>query len=87
MTNTADAKEPMTIDSASGKVLPTPKKIDLKSIDDIRLEMATVYRLMRNGQIETTDGTKLVYVLSAIGKMIEVHDIEKRITLLEGMKK
>lgn len=84
--NKTDIKAPVTIDSKSGKVLPRAKKIDLKTIDDVRLEMATVYRSMRNGQIETTDGTKLVYVLGAIGKMIEVHDIEARIALLEGNK-
>ena len=82
--NNTDIKQPVTVDNKSGKVLPTPKKIDLKSVNDIRLEMATVYRLMRSGQIETTDGTKLVYVLSAIGKLIEIHDIEKRIELLES---
>ena len=46
--------------------------------------MARVYRGMKSGQMETSDGTKLVYVLVQIGKMIEVHDIEKRIELLEA---
>lgn len=73
----------MTIDNESGRLLPTPKGIKLKSIDDVRVEMAAVYRSMKSGGIETSDGTKLVYVLSAIAKAIEVNDIEKRITLLE----
>ena len=60
-----------------------PSRIDLKTIDDIRLEMARVYREMRASMIETADCTKLVYVLSAIGKLIELHDIEKRIAALE----
>ena len=76
-------KEAMTIDNESGRLLPTPKGIKLKSIDDVRVEMAAVYRSMKSGGIETSDGTKLVYVLSAIAKAIEVNDIEKRITLLE----
>jgi hypothetical protein len=62
---------------------PIPSRIDLKSIDDIRLEMARVYREMRAGSIEPATGTKLVYVLSAMGKLIELHDIEKRIEALE----
>lgn len=83
--NNTDTKEPMTIDNTSGDVLPTrAKKIDLATIDDVRLEMATVYRGMKSGSIETSDGTKLVYVLSAIAKAIEVHDIEHRIELLEN---
>ena len=83
MTN-ADIKGPMTIDNKSGKVLPPPKGIKLKSIDDVRVEMASVYRGMKSGSIEPSDGTKLVYVLSAIAKAIEVHDIEQRIELLES---
>lgn len=77
----------MTIDAKAMKVLPTPAKIDLKSIDDIRLEMARVYREMRSNSIESQDGTRLVYVLAAIGKLIEIHDIEKRIEMLEAAEK
>ncbi len=85
MANKTDINEPVTIDNTSGSVLPTrPKKVDLKSINDVRLEMANVYRQMKSGEIETSDGTKLVYVLGQIGKMIEVHEIEKRIELLEA---
>ena len=82
--NKADIKQPVTVDNKSGKVLPTPKGIKLKTIDDVRVEMASVYRGMKGGTIESSDGTKLVYVLGQIGKMIESHDIEKRIELLEA---
>ena len=85
MTNKTDTNEPVTIDNKSGNVLPTrSKKVDLRSIDDVRLEMANVYRKMNSREIEPSDGTKLVYVLGQIGKMIEVHEIEKRIELLEA---
>lgn len=66
----------------------TPSRIDLKTIDDVRLEMARVYREMRANQVEAAVGTKFVYVLSAIGKLIELHEIEKRIIKLEeGLNK
>ena len=81
-----DIKEPVTVDNISGHILPSPKGIKLKSIDDVRVEMASVYRGMKGGSIETSDGTKLVYVLSAIAKAIEIHDIEQRIKLLEEKK-
>jgi hypothetical protein len=45
--------------------------------------MASVYRGMRNGSIETSDGSRLVYVLTQVGKMIEMHDLELKIKLLE----
>ena len=74
-----------TIDTTTSELIPTPsKKIDLATIDDVRLEMARTYRGMRTGSIETSDGTKLVYVLCQIAKMIELYDIENRLTVLEG---
>lgn len=84
MSETSDKKTAVTIDSKSGELVPTPSRMDLKSIDDIRLEMARVYREMRGNTIETQHGSRLVYVLSQIGKLIELHEIERRIQDLEG---
>ena len=82
--NSTDTEHHRTIENASGKLLHTPvKKIDLATVDDVRLEMARTYREMKSGSIETSDGTKLVYVLCQIAKMIELYDIENRLTLLE----
>jgi hypothetical protein len=80
----ANLKSSLTVDGKSGKVLPTPKCIKLNTIDAVRVEMASVYRSMKSGTIECSDGTKLAYVLNAIAKAIELHDIEKRIELLES---
>ncbi len=63
---------------------PTPPRVDLKTIDDVRLEMARVYRAMKQGDIPTQDGTRLAYVLSQIGRLIEVHEIERRLEDLEN---
>ena len=84
MTKSTDHNLPATIDGKSNELIPTPTKIDLKSIDDVRLEMARVYREMRGDVIETQKGTRLVYVLAAIGKLIELHELEQRIQNLEG---
>ena len=77
-------QSPVTVENASGKVVATLKKIDLSTINDVRLEMASVYRAMKGGNIEAGNGSRLVYVLGQIGKMIELHDIEKRVEQLEG---
>ena len=37
--------------------------------------MARVYREMRGKTIEARDGTKLVYVVSAMGKLLKLHEI------------
>ena len=84
MSKSTDNNLPATIDGESGELMPTPARIDLKSIDDVRLEMARVYREMRGDVIETQKGTRLVYVLAAIGKLIELHELEQRIQDLEG---
>ena len=68
------------------QAMPTPR-INLASIEDLRREMGRVYREMRSGRIETQEGTRLVYVLSQIGKLAELYEIEKRISALEAIPK
>ncbi len=83
MLNISDEKQATTLDIHEEERLPIPNRIDLKTIDDVRLEMARVYRDMRAEKILTNDGTRLVYVLGQIGKMIELHEIIKRVEKLE----
>ena len=83
MTKTCNDNELVSIDSSNHELLATPSRIDLKHIDDVRLEMAKVYRDMKQQKIPAQDGTRLVYVLTQIGKMIELHDIEKRVNTIE----
>ena len=74
---------PVTIYEPTNLIEPTPREIHLKTIDHVRLEMAKVYRDMKLQKIPAHDGTRLVYVLAQIGKMIEIHEIEKRVSQLE----
>ena len=83
--NNTQTEASRIIDHSSGELLPTPaRKVDLATIYDVKNEMAKIYRGMKCGSIEPSDGTKLVYVLSAIGKLVELNEIEARITLLEN---
>jgi len=80
-------RQPKLIDALTGEVLdvdPTPSNIKLGSIAEVRRELARVYRDARGGQLETGDASRLSYILVSIGKMIELDDLEKRITQLEG---
>jgi len=61
---------------------PTPR-INLATSEDIRREMAKVYRETRCNKIMPTNGTKLVYMLINILKAYELTEIEKRLTDLE----
>lgn len=73
----------LTIDGETQSVIPTPPKIDLATALDVRREMAKVYREVRAKRVDPADGTKLVYILAQVGKMIELHEIESRLTALE----
>ena len=61
---------------------PTPR-INLSTSEDIRREMAKVYRETRCNKIMPNNGTKLVYMLINILKAYEASEIEKRLTDLE----
>jgi len=61
---------------------PTPR-INLSTSEDIRREMAKVYRETRCNKILPSNGTKLVYMLVNILKAYEVTEIEKRLADLE----
>jgi hypothetical protein len=61
---------------------PHPR-INLSTSEDIRREMAKVYRETRCNKILPNNGTKLVYMLINILKAYEATEIEKRLTDLE----
>ena len=62
---------------------PLPR-INLSTSDDIRREMARVYRETRFNKILPNNGSKLVYMLVNILKAYtEVTEIEKRLADLE----
>lgn len=65
---------------------PPLKKIDLHNLTAIRREMNSVYRDARNGTIEDSQGTKFIYMLTAISKVYETgvleHDVRQIQTTL-----
>ena len=70
------------VDEVGSDGLGTPR-INLSTSEDIRREMAKVYRETRCNKILPSNGTKLVYMLVNILKAYEVTEIEKRLTDLE----
>jgi hypothetical protein len=80
---------PVKIDGTTGEVetLPPGKgryRCKLDTLQDCKREMAKVYRESRSQLIDVSDASKFVYMLGAVGKLIEVSDIEKRIEALEA---
>lgn len=79
-----ETKQPVILEGQVLQALPTPQ-IKLATIEDCRREMARVYRDARTNRIDSQDASRFVYILSQIGKLIELTDIEKRIDLLEKL--
>ncbi len=83
-------REPVEIDGATGEIetLPPQKgqryRCKLDNMQDVRREMAKVYRESRSELIDPAAATKLVWMLQAVGKVIEGSDLEKRIEALEN---
>lgn len=59
------------------------KSLPLTRMGHIRHEMAKVYREARNSRIDLGDATKLVFILQALGRIIEGSELEARIEKLE----
>ncbi len=80
-------RQPESPDSHEGGPLTLapipPRRIDLATLENVRQEMARVYRFVDQGKIETQEGTRRVYILSQIGKVIEAADLERRLGALE----
>jgi hypothetical protein len=70
------------IDGGSGNV-ERIVKINLSSLDDVRLEMSRVYRDMRAKRIDPQEGTRLVYVLSQLAKLHEITQVARRLEALQ----
>jgi hypothetical protein len=77
---------PLEHASQSLRVLPTPqrRRVPLDSLENVRHEMSRVYRAMRFGDVQTQDGSRLIFALGAIGRILEVESLEKRIEQLES---
>ena len=75
--------QPVTIDGTSGTCTPTPSKIKLNELEDVRREMASVYREARAGRMDASEAGRLAYILTGIGKLIEATEIEKRLSQME----
>ena len=75
--------QPVTIDATSGARIPAPSKIKLNELEDVRREMARVYREARSGKMDASEAGRFAYILTGIGKLIEATEIEKRLAQME----
>lgn len=56
----------------------------LDTAQDLRRELSKLYRECRSGLLESSEATKLTYILISIQKVIESSDMEARMARLEN---
>jgi len=82
-------REPVIIDGITGDVetMPPQKgkryRCELDTVQDVKREMAKVYRECRSNMIDAQTGTKLTWILGEIKKTIVDNELEQRIEALE----
>ena len=82
MTSVITELQPLVHESIMIIEEDTPR-INLSSVEDVRREMAKVYRDSRLQKIMPSEGTKLVFMLTQILKAHELYMIEKKLSELE----
>lgn len=63
---------------------PSRLRLPLRTVDDVKAELARLYREGKAGRRDIADVSKLAHVLSLLGRLIEGSDFEARIRALEG---
>lgn len=56
----------------------------LDTVSDARREVAKLYRMAREGEIEISDASKLANILALLARMVEGSDLEARLEALEA---
>jgi hypothetical protein len=62
---------------------PLPHVGPLTNVRHVRAELARVYRDARTGEIDTRDASRLAFILTALYRVIEGSEIERRLEKLE----
>lgn len=69
--------------AASESAAPPRMRLKLKTIDDVKMEMARLYREGKAGTRDVADVSRLANVLALLGRLIEGSDIERRLAAIE----
>ena len=76
----------MTLLKSAEKSTPqlrTPRIGPLRTVDDVRCELAKVYRAVRTGRLPMDVAKGLCYLLVSLGTLVKDGALEARITALE----
>jgi hypothetical protein len=65
---------------------PSRVRCPLATLDNVKAELARVYRQAKGGSIRVEDASKLANILAILGRLIEGADLEARITAIENQR-
>jgi hypothetical protein len=65
---------------------PSQRRIRLKTIDDVRVEMSRTYVEVRHGKLTPEVGTKLSFMLGQLARLIEGSEMLARVEALEAQE-
>ncbi len=81
---TADDRKGST-GQGDGVSPPSPRlRLKLSTIDNVKREMARLYRTAKARQMDVGDASKLANMLALMGRLIEGADLERRIAAIEA---
>ena len=85
MTLKGAVRAPQTIDGATLALVPTPgrRKAQLNTLEGVRRELARIYREAESGKRDAADASRRTFMLGQIGKLLELTEIERRLTAVE----
>lgn len=76
-------KKPQSAATTSNCTAPPRLRLKLVTAEDVRRELARLYREARSNQLEVSDASRLANVLQILARIIETGDLEARIKVLE----
>lgn len=71
---------------SGGQEPPSRLRLKLATADDVRRELARVYREARAKRLDVADASRLANILQILSRCIEVGDLEETIRKLEGLQ-
>ncbi|MGH8274897.1 MAG: hypothetical protein ACRES9_11725 [Gammaproteobacteria bacterium] len=74
---------PLSLVPGGKSKTPTPRRYRLAHLRGVQREAARVYRLVASGQLESSEGSRLIYMLDRIGRLTVDACLEDRLSRLE----
>jgi len=70
----------------AGAAPPPPSRVrcPLRTVDDVKAELARVYRNAKGGQMRIEDASRLANVLAILARLIEGAEFDARLAAIEA---